>query len=153
MTKPREKTREELTAEIEEGKKKIRQFENREKIIKQKLSVEERTDRELADVRLNERIDGLSNKIDELDGRVDKVGAISVAMAGLHPLGYDSEHKTEFSMAAGTYSGETAYAGGIFHHPNEDILLSIGFSICGSEKAGNIGATFRFGSSNKSNKK
>ena len=35
MTKPREKTREELTAEIEEGKKKIRQFENREKIIKQ----------------------------------------------------------------------------------------------------------------------
>ena len=42
MTKPREKTREELTAEIEEGKKKIRQYENREKIIKQKLSVEER---------------------------------------------------------------------------------------------------------------
>ena len=42
MTKPREKTREELTAEIEENKKKIRQFENREKIIKQKLSVEER---------------------------------------------------------------------------------------------------------------
>ena len=42
MTKPREKTREELTAEIEESKKKIRQFENREKIIKQKLSVEER---------------------------------------------------------------------------------------------------------------
>ena len=42
MTKPREKTREELTAEIEEDKKKIRQFENREKIIKQKLSVEER---------------------------------------------------------------------------------------------------------------
>ena len=35
MTKPREKTREELTAEIEESKKKIRQFENREKIIKQ----------------------------------------------------------------------------------------------------------------------
>ena len=42
MTKPREKTREELQAEIEDGKKKIQQFENREKIIKQKLSVEER---------------------------------------------------------------------------------------------------------------
>ena len=38
MTKPRVKTREELTAEIEEGKKKIRQFENREKIIKQMRS-------------------------------------------------------------------------------------------------------------------
>ena len=42
MTKPREKTREELAAEIEENKKKIRQFENREKIIKQKLSAQER---------------------------------------------------------------------------------------------------------------
>ena len=35
MTKPREKTREELTAEIEDGKKKIRQFENREKMLGQ----------------------------------------------------------------------------------------------------------------------
>ena len=42
MTKPREKTREELTAEIEDSKKKIRQFENREKMLRQKLSVEER---------------------------------------------------------------------------------------------------------------
>ena len=33
MTKPREKTREELQAEIEDGKKKIRQFENREKML------------------------------------------------------------------------------------------------------------------------
>ena len=38
MTKPREKTREELQAEIEDGKKKIRQFENREKVLRQKLS-------------------------------------------------------------------------------------------------------------------
>lgn len=35
MTKPREKTLEELTAEIEDEKKKIRQFENREKVLRQ----------------------------------------------------------------------------------------------------------------------
>ena len=45
MTKPREKTREELTAEIEDGKKKIRQYENREKMLRQKLSQEERRTR------------------------------------------------------------------------------------------------------------
>ena len=40
MTKPREKTREELQAEIEGGKKKkIRQFENREKMLRQKLFI------------------------------------------------------------------------------------------------------------------
>ena len=42
MTQPRTKTLEELTAEIEDGKKKIRQFENREKLLRQKLSREER---------------------------------------------------------------------------------------------------------------
>lgn len=45
MTKPREKTREELTAEIEDGKKKIRQYENREKMLRQKLSKAERRTR------------------------------------------------------------------------------------------------------------
>ena len=45
MTKPREKTREELTAEIEDSKKKIRQYENREKMLRQKLSKEERRTR------------------------------------------------------------------------------------------------------------
>ena len=45
MTKPREKTREELQAVIEDGKKKIQQFENREKMLRQKLSKEERRTR------------------------------------------------------------------------------------------------------------
>lgn len=45
MTKPKERTREELQAEIEDEKKKVRQFENREKILRQKLSKEERRTR------------------------------------------------------------------------------------------------------------
>ena len=45
MTNPRTKTLEELTAEIEDGKKKIRQLENREKMLRQKLSKEERRTR------------------------------------------------------------------------------------------------------------
>ena len=45
MTKPRKKTYEEVTAEIEDGKKKIRQLENREKVLRQKLSQEERRTR------------------------------------------------------------------------------------------------------------
>ena len=45
MTKPKAKTLEELTAEIEDGQKKIRQYENREKLLRQKLSREERRER------------------------------------------------------------------------------------------------------------
>ena len=45
MTKPREKTREELTAEIEDSKKKIRQYENRNKMLDRKLAIEKRKER------------------------------------------------------------------------------------------------------------
>ena len=45
MTKPREKNREELQAENNDGKKKIRQLENREKVLRQKLTQEERRTR------------------------------------------------------------------------------------------------------------
>ena len=110
----------------------------------------ERTERIQEVQRLDGRIDGLSNRIDELDGRIDKVGALAVAMAGLHPLEYDPDAPTQFSMAAGTYSGESAIAAGLFHNPNKDVLLSVGFSISGSEKAANVGATFRFGRSSES---
>ena len=45
MTKPRTKTREELTAEIEQAEKKIRQYENKEKILDRKLIIEKRKER------------------------------------------------------------------------------------------------------------
>lgn len=124
---------------------------NKENIEKNTQAITtERTERIQEVQRLDGRIDGLSNRIDELDGRIDKVGALAVAMAGLHPLEYDPDAPTQFSMAAGTYSGESAIAAGLFHNPNKDVLLSVGFSISGSEKAANVGATFRFGRSSES---
>ena len=45
MTKPREKIRAELAGEIEDGQNKIRQFENKEKRLRQKLSREELRER------------------------------------------------------------------------------------------------------------
>ncbi len=90
-------------------------------------------------------ISSLDRRVSDLDSRVNKVGALAVAMAGLHPLGYDPTAPTEFSAAVGNYKGETALAIGVFHHPNEDVLLSVGASIAGDETAVNAGATFRFG--------
>ena len=78
MTKPGEKTREELTAEIEEGKKKIRQFENREKIIKQKLSVEERKAR---NHRLCKRGGFMESLVPELIAMPDEEAAAFLRLA------------------------------------------------------------------------
>lgn len=135
--------------DIQTNKQNIKDNKENIEVNKQAITTE-RTERIQEVQRLDGRIDGLSNRIDELDGRLDKVGALAVAMAGLHPLEYDADAPTQFSMAAGTYSGESAIAAGVFHNPNKDVLLSAGFSISGSEKAANIGATFRFGRSSES---
>ena len=78
MTKPMEKTREELTAEIEEGKKKILQFENREKMLRQKLSVEERKAR---NHRLCKRGGFMESVVPELIAMPDEEAAAFLRLA------------------------------------------------------------------------
>ena len=78
MTKPKEKTREELQAEIEDGKKKIRQFENREKMLRQKLSVEERKAR---NHRLCKRGGFMESLVPELIAMPDEEAAALLRLA------------------------------------------------------------------------
>ena len=87
--------------------------------------------------------------IDEQGNEIDNVGAISAALAGLHPLDYDGTgSKFQISAAMGAYDGSQAMAIGGFYHFNEDVLLSLSgaTSFDGDHKtAGNIGVTFRVG--------
>ena len=80
---------------------------------------------------------------------IDSVGAISAALAGLHPLDYDGTgSKFQISAAMGTYDGTQAAAIGGFYHFNRDVMLSLGgaTSFEGDKKtAANIGVTFRVG--------
>ena len=78
MTKPREKTREELQAEIEDGKKKIRQLENREKVLRQKLSKEERRTRSH---RLIVRGAVFESIVPEAKGMTDEEAAVLLRLA------------------------------------------------------------------------
>ena len=78
MTKPRTKTLEELTAEIEDGKKKIRQLENREKMLRQKLSKEERRTRSH---RLIVRGAVFESIVPEAKGMTDEEAAVLLRIA------------------------------------------------------------------------
>lgn len=84
-----------------------------------------------------------------LGSEIDSVGAISAALAGLHPLDYGvGDSKYQLSAAVGTYDGTQALALGGFYHANRDVLLSLGVStaLSGDKKtAGNLGVTFRVG--------
>ena len=70
----------------------------------------------------------LDNRIDELDTRVNKVGAMAAAIASLKSIGYSPEAPTEFSVGVGQYKGKTGIALGFFHYPNKDFMLNFSMS-------------------------
>ena len=94
-------------------------------------------------------ISSLGSRVSDLGDEIDSVGAISAALAGLHPLDYDGTgSKFQISAAMGTYDGTQAAAIGGFYHFNRDVMMSIGgaTSFEGDKKtAANIGVTFRVG--------
>ena len=94
-------------------------------------------------------INSLGSRVSDLGDEIDSVGAISAALAGLHPLDYDGTgSKFQISAAMGTYDGTQAAAIGGFYHFNRDVMMSIGgaTSFEGDKKtAANIGVTFRVG--------
>ncbi|HJE82985.1 S-layer homology domain-containing protein [Megasphaera stantonii] len=94
-------------------------------------------------------ISSLGNRVSDLGDEIDNVGAISAALAGLHPLDYDGTgSKFQISAAVGTYDGSQAAALGAFYHFNRDVMLSLGGATAfdGDQKtAANLGVTFRIG--------
>lgn len=86
----------------------------------------------------------LNNKISNLDGRLNKVGARASALSALHPLDFNPNSKLEFAVGYGNYKGSNAVALGAFYRPNENLMLSVGTTL-GSENMFNAGATIRFG--------
>ncbi len=94
-------------------------------------------------------INDLDNRVDDLDNEIDQVGAVSAALAGLHPLDYDGTgSKFQLSAAVGSYDSTQAAAIGAFYHFNRDVMVSLGgaTSFDGDHKtAGNLGVTFRIG--------
>lgn len=88
------------------------------------------------------RLDG---RIDDVSERVDKVGAMSAAIASLRTMGYDPQAPSEFAIGLGHYKGETGIAMGYFHYPSRDFMINVSLSTAGGETMGGLGATWRFG--------
>ena len=97
-----------------------------------------------ADIRRAE-VNRLDNRISKVEDRIDKVGAMSAAIANLRTMGYDPAAPTEIAVGVGQYRSETGVALGMFHYPNKDFMLSLSVSTSGDEVMGGIGATWKFG--------
>ena len=86
----------------------------------------------------------LNNRINQTEQKINKVGAGSAALAGLHPMEFNKDDKFSASVAYGHYKNANAVALGAYYRPNEKVLLGIAGTF-GSENMYNVSASFKFG--------
>ena len=97
-------------------------------------------------IEVGSAIEGMQSDMRELDGRVSRmgveikeVGALSAALAGLHPQPENANSRADFAMAMGSYEGKQALAVGGFYRPDKRTMLSIGASTTSSKHMMNMG--------------
>ena len=125
----------------------------------QKNIDKEASDRATADRNLQTQISNNSTSINDLYGRysslktdINKVGARSAALAGLHPLDFDPANKLNFAVASGSFKGENSVALGAFYRPNENIMFSAASTMGDSDNAYTFGLSFKIGPSSAKTK-
>ncbi len=90
----------------------------------------------------------LSERVNGLGHRVDKVGAGAAALAALHPGEFNPEDKWDFSVGYGNYRSANAVALGAFYHPNAATFVSVGTTLGDNNNMFNAGVTFKIGQGN-----
>ena len=83
---------------------------------------------------------------------INKVGARSAALAGLHPLDFDPANKLNFAVASGSFKGENSVALGAFYRPNENVMFSAASTMGDSDNAYTFGLSFKIGPSSAKTK-
>ena len=83
-------------------------------------------------------------QINQTNARLNKLGASSAALAGLHPLDFNKDDKASYAVSYGNYRSSNAVALGAFYRPNERTMFGIGMSL-GAEKQFTANVAFKVG--------
>lgn len=83
-------------------------------------------------------------QINQTNARLNKLGASSAALAGLHPLDFNRNDKVSYAVSYGHYRNSNAVALGVFARPNERIMLGFGATL-GAENQYNVSVAFKIG--------
>ena len=86
----------------------------------------------------------INNKVNNLGQRVNKLGASSAALAGLHPLDFNRNDKVSYAVSYGHYRNSNTVALGVFARPNERIMLGFGATL-GGENQYTVNVAFKTG--------
>lgn len=91
----------------------------------------------------SKEINHISNRLNNVDRRVDKVGAGAAALAALHPVDFDADDKLDVAAGWGHYKGQNSMALGAFYRPDERTMFNIGGAFGNGENMVNAGVTFK----------
>lgn len=102
------------------------------------------------------QIDNLVNQIGNNDTKINNMisntrhearrGIASAsALAALHPLDYNPDHKVDVMGGVGHYRGKTAVALGAAYRPNENLMFTVGTAINGKDSSVNAGVSYKVG--------
>ena len=86
----------------------------------------------------------INNKVNNLGQRINKLGASSAALAGLHPLDFNRNDKASYAVSYGHYRNANAVALGAFYRPNERTMIGAGVSL-GGETQLTLNVAFKTG--------
>ena len=109
------------------------------------------------------QIDHLVNQISNNDAKINSMisntrhearrGIASAsALAALHPLDYNPEHKIDVMGGVGHYRGKTAVALGAAYRPNENLMFTVGTAINGKDSSVNAGVSYKVGANDSTYK-
>lgn len=100
------------------------------------------------ELRISDLERGMQGQVSTLKSDIAKVGAANAALAGLHPLEFNSDDKASYSVSFGRVRNANAVAVGAYYRPNEKTMVGIAYTF-GAEQAFNISASFKFGKSSE----
>lgn len=86
----------------------------------------------------------INNRINATDRRINKLGASSAALAGLHPLEFNRNDKVSYAVSYGHYRNSNAVALGAFIRPNERLMIGVGATL-GAENQYTVNLSFKTG--------
>lgn len=86
----------------------------------------------------------INNRINATEQRVNRLGASSAALSGLHPLDFNRNDKVSYAISYGHYRNANAVALGAFYRPNERLMIGVGATL-GAENQYNVSVSFKTG--------
>ena len=84
------------------------------------------------------------NEINATNQRLNKLGASSAALSGLHPLDFNRNDKASYAVSYGHYRDANAAALGAFYRPNERVMIGAGMTL-GGENQYTLNVAFKTG--------